>query len=428
MRFLKIIILLCISVLSIFGFGNLSLATSNNSYLSNNVEEQIKIREEYGLETTFDLLTKLQKLPAKDGYGIPLTENEVQELQEREKFSDVHIPHILEELRGESPFSKIGTFYRDNRDNGRLMVGLVKNTEIKDEVIQRIKSKVPIHAQDKIKFLDVTYSESDLNQIILNIFDDRELLEDKGVSVTEAFEDVRGNKVSVGIYPYTEEAATIIKDRYGADAVTVIEKEVEKLEDRSANYYYMYGGIRIAGTAANSTGSQGGCSAGFSIENARGNFLVTAGHCTNDWTGFYQGGYYKGSIYDTNEGGSADVGVISLFSNRTTNDIYRYSYGDRALTSYQGVTEDYVGQSVAKVGIATDLTSGTIQSRNWHGDFENGIHYTYLRDASYASSGGDSGGTVYWGSELRGIHTGSNGKFSHIYYVNQKTPGLPKLN
>ncbi|WP_217586507.1 S1 family peptidase [Lentibacillus saliphilus] len=118
--------------------------------------------------------------------------------------------------------------------------------------------------------------------------------------------------------------------------------------------------------------------------------------------------------------------------NRATNGIYRYSVNDRKMTSYQYVNSDYVGQSVAKTGATTYVTSGEIEKRNWNGhvrDSDGTRHYyRYLREASYKSDGGDSGGTVYWGNELRGIHTASNGIFSHIHYVNSKTPGAPKIN
>ncbi|WP_084242405.1 S1 family peptidase [Planomicrobium okeanokoites] len=425
----KTILLLLFTLLS-FNFVNIYVSADFNMVNSNSnksIDEQVKFRQEYGLDFSSEKIFEVNNQVEEQKYGIPLTEKEIEYLDEIEDFSDKHVESVLKQLRGNEAYSRSGTFYRDNKNGGQFVIGIAKGSANKQDIIDRIKDKVPAHAQEKIKFLDVNYSEEDLNNTIDMIFNDKESLEEQGVYVTQASDNVKDNKVTVGIYPYTEEAALILQNRYGKNLVVVVEKATAETESRTTNWDKMYGGIQWAGTAASSTGPDDYCSVGYTISNSRGYFVVTAGHCTYSRASFYQGGYYKGARYSVSEGGSADVGVYKMPSNRTTNGIYRYSYNDRTLLSQESVTSDYVGQSVAKVGATTNATSGVLESRNWRGDLvsNNGTrvtHYTYLRQASYHSLGGDSGGTVYWGSVLKGIHTASNGLYSHIYYVNMKTP------
>ncbi|MGD7045766.1 S1 family peptidase [Jeotgalibacillus proteolyticus] len=303
---------------------------------------------------------------------------------------------------------------------------------LRPEAFRVAGGELPEQALNNIKFNEVNYSEAELNQTVEDISKDRSTLAEKNISLSSVSSNEKENMVEVGIEPYSSETETYLKETYGENMINVMNKEKPKEESRTQDYWYMYGGLQIANTSANSTGSSGYCSNGFSLDSSDGYFIVTAGHCTDDWSSFYQGGKYKGSVYLTDKGGSADVGVVKLDSDRTTNSLYRYDFGDRDLTSYQLVNSDYVGQQVAKTGARTGVTTGEIQSRSWSGYISdpNGdsVYYTNLRDASYDSAGGDSGGTIYWGNELRGLHTGSNGKFSHIHYTLQKIPGTPTLD
>jgi hypothetical protein len=60
-------------------------------------------------------------------------------------------------------------------------------------------------------------------------------------------------------------------------------------------------------------------------------------------------------------------------------------------------------------------------SKNVSGNWS-GYYYSGLRGATYSSDGGDSGGTVYYGNQLRGVHKGStsagNPVYSHVSNVN----------
>ncbi|WP_246939348.1 S1 family peptidase [Bacillus pinisoli] len=399
---------------------------------SEEIKKQVEFRTTFGLNNSLQKLLEVSNLSTNHEYQIPLTEEELIDLREREKFAALYAPIIIQELRGENNNSNKGTFYKDNKNGGLLVVNLLKDNLFDNEnIIESLKNKIPAEAFNKIEFNIVDYSEQQLDDIVNKISNDRFYLEENGVPFTFVTSNIKENKIQVGIFPYTTEAANFLKEIYGDDLIQVVEEEEAVGESRTKNYYYMYGGLQIAPTSTNSTGTTGYCTNGFSLTTERGYFVVTAGHCTRGRSSFYQGGYYKGSVYSTSEGGYADVGVIRLDQNRTTNGIYRESYNDRQLTSYQYVNSDYVGQLVAQIGATTNVSAGEIESRNWSGNVETRgqkFYYQYLRDASYYSDGGDSGGTVYWGNELRGIHTAANGKFSHVHYILSKVPGTPKIN
>lgn len=438
MNFVKKGVFVLLFALSALGFVHVDNAHASYDGLLEKgiskyeINKQIEFRETFGLDRSNERLLEVSNLSSDNKYGVPLTQDELKSLTEKDAFADKYAPVIIEQLRGKSFNSNHATFYRDNKNGGILVVGLVKGNSRNQEVMESIKSKIPKHALEKIKFHTVKYSEEELDKIVNKISDERNLLKENDISITSVSANIKENNIQVGIDPYTNEAVSFLKNRYGQDLIEVIKKEEATTESRTTSYYYMYGGLQISGTSSGSTGTSGYCSNGYSISNYRGDFIVTAGHCTKNWSSFYQGGYSKGSVYSTSQGGYADVGVVKLSSNRTTNGIYRYSANDRKMTSYQYVNSDYVGQSVAQTGATTGVTSGEIENRNWSGYVRasDGTrhYYQYLRDASYKSAGGDSGGTVYWGNELRGIHTASNGKFSHIHYVNSKTPGTPKTN
>jgi hypothetical protein len=88
---------------------------------------------------------------------------------------------------------------------------------------------------------------------------------------------------------------------------------------------------------------------------------------------------------------------------------------------FGNATEDVVGEPVCMSGASSDtnvVKCGKLESKSFSGTF-NGTAFTKLRKASYESIGGDSGGTVYGGTTLKGVnkgYSGSSGVYSHLEY------------
>lgn len=78
------------------------------------------------------------------------------------------------------------------------------------------------------------------------------------------------------------------------------------------------------------------------------------------------------------------------------------------------------GASVKKCGAVSNITSGKVINNTATIKYSDGTTFKDVVEASYASSEGDSGGVVYSGDNLCGIHQGSdtNGYKVYIKYVN----------
>lgn len=145
---------------------------------NNEINEQVEFRETFGLDKSNERLLEVSNLSSDNIYGVPLTQAELNDLKERDAFADKYAPVIIEQLRGKNINSNHSTFYRDNKNGGILVVGLVKGNGKNQEVIESIKSKIPEHALERIKYQTVNYSEEELDQIINKISDERNLLKE----------------------------------------------------------------------------------------------------------------------------------------------------------------------------------------------------------------------------------------------------------
>jgi len=395
-------------------------------------DKHFTFRTTFGLSTSEDMLKKVSEMSSANRYGIPLTAEELESMNKRETFADKYAPIIIEIIRGDKVSSSDAVFYMDNKNGGKLVVGLVKATDKNQiirntQIVEAIKNKIPEADFANVQFITVKYSEEDLDNQVSKISKNRKLLlESQNINITSIIADIRNGKIKIGVKDLPSTVPTFLENQYGKDLIEVVNSENPVPESRTEPYDKLYGGLRIGWTSASSlSGTTGYCTNGYSLRTNKGYFIITAGHCTSGRSSVYQGGNLKGSVYSSHLGGFADVGVIKINGDWTTNGLYTTFANGSKLTSYQAPNADYVGQIVVKSGVKTGVTSGELTTRNFSGSI-GGYYYQYLRQASYYSDGGDSGAPVYNGGELRGIHTASNGTFSHIYYINQVVPDLPK--
>lgn len=399
-----------------FGF-EFSKGQENESVGINNqlvtAEVQQRFRENRGLNSSLKHIDEVLKNGVLDNdYGVPLTKDELNELEFRREIADTYAPIIIKELRGTKEFSEIGTFYLDNKSKGQLVVTFTDKAP--NHIANRIASQVPESISHMFKFKEGKYSEKELADLAVEIATERkDEIEKMGVQLTMTESDDINNRVNVGITPLNLEVEKYLASKYGEDIIHLVEVEKGIEENRRAPQQFIFGGLRIGGTSAISNGSTGGCTNGFSLTTT--NTIVTASHCLTNYSSYYQGGELIGSRGWRSSSGP-DVGLINLNSSKNgTTRIYRNSAGDRTMTSWQRNFEDYVGMDVAKSGDNTGVTGGLILSRSvsyssspWSG----------LRSASYGSGGGDSGSPTYWGGKYFGVHSGrvsGNAVYTHIH-------------
>lgn len=165
------------------------------------------------------------------------------------------------------------------------------------------------------------------------------------------------------------------------------------------------------------------CSVGFMVKPPSGvNFIVTAAHCTG--SSYKQGTTSFGNMIYKQQSGSVDAGMLGGPSsiNYTGGKIYKTATTTDNYNSTQNAFEDVVGEVVCMSGASSDtnpVSCGTLTSKNFSGTFS-GISFTKLRKASYTSTDGDSGGTVYGTSgtltKLKGVNKGNSGgqRYTHI--------------
>jgi hypothetical protein len=152
--------------------------------------------------------------------------------------------------------------------------------------------------------------------------------------------------------------------------------------------------------------------------------------------GFFQGGEYIGhSSSKWRYGNSADaMGIALTDSSFLSSGVFGNYY---KLNNIEVAGNDVIGDIVCISGIKSGNNCGVLEGRFFEGFWGRdeakgieGVWFDNLRVASYASTGGDSGGTIHNGSILKGIHKGSlDGRkyYSHVTHV-QNRLGLTVVN
>ncbi len=146
------------------------------------------------------------------------------------------------------------------------------------------------------------------------------------------------------------------------------------------------------------------CSAGFNTTRAGGNFVVTAGHCTEGFPGWRTGntniGPTSNSDFPVN-----DYGLIQNTGAPVVAGVTLYNGTVQPIT---GSSSGAVGQSVCKSGRTTQVTCGTISALNATVNYGNGDIVYGMIQTNVRAAGGDSGGALFAGSTGVGLTSGGN--------------------
>ncbi|WP_100334082.1 S1 family peptidase [Bacillus alkalisoli] len=374
----------------------------------NEVEENIKFREEFGLKSNKNFVKEVMANPkaSKQAFGIYMTYEEETELTNRLKKLDKIVPELKGNIKNYLNNEEFGGVYIDQTKGGVINIGIKKSVP---NIEMKIKNIVEKYNEFNINFVEVNVSEKELDadhdKLILHL----EELTSKGIIINSIATDIKLNQLEIGVDKYINEIEEVLKQYIN---VPFSVKEIPRAQDtnRFSQYRPLQAGIAIDG---------GSCTGAFSawgyVNGSVQYYYLTAGHCGHQWKSVTQGGGTIGQMAKFANSDSVDAAAIAISSSNKSNKLYGSSSRSISITSYQASSDDYVGQAVCFAGIESNIKCGTIRNANWSGFF--GLSYYFnMVQMSVAPVPGDSGGPVYYSGQARGIVKGySNGGTYGVY-------------
>ncbi|MFJ5839292.1 S1 family peptidase [Streptomyces shenzhenensis] len=154
------------------------------------------------------------------------------------------------------------------------------------------------------------------------------------------------------------------------------------------------------------TGSGGRCSLGFNVVKGGEPYFLTAGHCTEAISTWSDS---SGTVIGQNEQSSFpgdDYGLVKYTADvdhPSEVDLY-----DGSAQRITGAAEATVGMSVTRSGSTTQVHSGTVTGLNATVNYQEGTVSGLIR-TDVCAEPGDSGGSLFSGSDAIGLASGGSG-------------------
>jgi Alpha-lytic protease prodomain/Trypsin len=157
-------------------------------------------------------------------------------------------------------------------------------------------------------------------------------------------------------------------------------------------------------------GSQGRCSLGFHVTDGASNYFLTAGHCTDIISSWYADQGLTQHVGDTVDGSfpGDDYGLSTMVADGGSGDVNLYD------GSYQDITaarDAVVNETVYRSGSTTGLHSGTVLATDVSVSYPEGT-VDGLIQTDVCAEPGDSGGSLFSGSDAIGLTSGGSGNCS----------------
>lgn len=383
---------------------------ASHDTLTKEERKELKFREEFGLKNELNVVKESIEKHSIGKYGVHLSPEEELQIDERILFQQETNPKLLKILTEE--FDDEFTLYIDQKTNGTYHIGVKNKIANIDKIQDLFKENY------NFKVYSIEYSEKDLDIVMDDIIENLDYLEKNNIIFNSAYTDVINEKVHIAIENYSNEHEKLLINYFG-NTIVVEQAEESADDNRASTFSVMRGGAKITYK------TDSWCTVGFMLERASDSkkFVATAGHCIDySVTNYKQGSTDLGNTKYSEYGSHADIGYIGYGPSTVTytgGKIYvtatTSTYYDRA----QNASEDVVGDAVCMSGASMNtnpVSCGTLNSKNLSWTV-NGTNFTKLRQATYTSTGGDSGGTVYGGTTLKGVnkgHKGSYGVYSQL--------------
>lgn len=387
------------------------LASSENSiYQDDQIEKSIQFRKEFGLNLDISTFAKSNEQLIQSSFGVLLTKKEENELISRIKEQNEKIPLIKKQLEA---YGFDGVVYIDQSNGGIINIG-IKNDVEKLGTFKNTFNELFTNSS-QVKFFPVLYSEQDLNNYHELIWNESEVLfKDKIIGVST---DIINQSLTIYLDETDNNIIESIKKQYPK-----IPLKFEKSDNNNGDHARdsklrpIEAGIKITNTDNNNLP----CSVGFQATYSTSKVLITAGHCGNDFDYFSQGGDNIGYIISKAQSGNIDAAIVPISDSNYSKYLYKDSSKDTQLTGTESTSNETIGQAVCLSGGISGTSCSTLLSKNESFYDDNGTKFTNFRKSGYTSQSGDSGGTVYNGTTIYGVHKGSynNGKvYTHVSYI-----------
>jgi len=367
------------------------------------VADAVRFRAEYGLASGVEFVRETLRDTARysaEPYGVPLSGAEIGELLRRGEVQNA-MDSALEIARSRPDFAGA---YLDQLNRGRPV--FLFTSDAKD-FVPALASRLPSGADPQVAVVERT--EQVLVDLKARVEGDLTELWELGVRVAHVGVDVPDNTVEVGLLDLGADSVAAVKQRYG-EHVEVVAGTIGQADvcDASNNCRPIKGGISI-----NPTGiAPEQCTSGFVVKRTDTSTLaiLTAGHCIEYWGGYdvawqHNSQGFGRALYETwkpGGTGAADVGLITIQSPdvalMTNKNHMRRTNG--SLASVTNVASPVAGGSVCRVGLRSGHDCGTIivpNEGNWS-ETPDGrkMWVSNTTRVSFDSSGGDSGGPVFF--------------------------------
>ncbi|MEG3629206.1 S1 family peptidase [Streptomyces sp. C6-003] len=155
------------------------------------------------------------------------------------------------------------------------------------------------------------------------------------------------------------------------------------------------------------TGDGGRCSLGFNVVKGGEPYFLTAGHCTE---GISTWSDSSGNVIGVNEASSFpgdDYGLVKYTADVDhPSEVNLYNGSTQAIS---GAVEATVGMGVTRSGSTTRVHSGTVTGLDATVNYGNGDIVHGLIQTDVCAEPGDSGGSLFSGSDAVGLTSGGSG-------------------
>jgi hypothetical protein len=405
---MALIIMLCMVSVA---FGAPDNSSNNIKSVDQRIQETQYFRNLFGLKN--DLQTVKNIVATNDiskKYGVVLTQDEVSQLDQRIGYQENHKQDLLNYIRSVDGFA---WSYIAQKQGGVFHVGLKTSTQSLDNVIN--KAKAIYGKADLVQFDTARYTEAELSQLADKIRSQmNEISTSQGITIQKIAVNIPEQRLDVQITPYTPQSIDTLNNIFPKDEVAYQQIEVVNLNARNTPNTPLQGGLQIAKTS--STAAY--CTSGFMGKIGTTDYLVTAGHCTTSTSDtIYQGGSFIGFTSGSHQGGNNDSAVINIPSSLASKYVYGASSQSNTLTSAESVSGEVIGEAVCLAGNVSGYACGTLRYNNVTDTFGTTYVYDHIRQADHASASGDSGGTIFSGSSLKGVHFAGSGGAPGVPYA-----------
>jgi streptogrisin D len=171
-------------------------------------------------------------------------------------------------------------------------------------------------------------------------------------------------------------------------------------------------------------GGGGRCSLGFHVTDGSSNYFLTAGHCTDIISSWYEDQGQTSHVGDTVDGSfpGDDYGLSTMTGDGGAGDVNLYD------GSYQDITaarDAVVNETVYRSGSTTGLHDGTVLAVDVSVTYPEGT-VDGLIETDVCAEPGDSGGSLFSGTDAIGLTSGGSGNcsFGGMTYFQPVTEAL----